>query len=512
MHMLPSDPFIGIIPSSPDALIGFEVLPDSSLFSKTGSASPQSLVASLWASGIKAFDLRFVRTDALQGMRVYLLCRIQAPATRDRQALHQYCQGAAKHVQQIFAVSGYKLQLMVQENALNFVRQPFHLQTIAEIRRKEEILVFSRDYAGIEFYVTYPWEWYSDNTLSYFDSLLQQQGNWLVSIYLEPTHLSTLEENLLDRATSSINRDTLLNGGKQGERIYQTYNIFAQRLEHPYLLRLNVAASNQQILAKVSQIFLQPQQNSMPNPILQYTMHPYEHQAAERNISNLEWIPWGSIRDYEPNSARLRYLTDSKGASMSFNLPSTQAKKLKVLIVFANPRDTSPLRLQQEERLIKEAIRSSRYRDNFESLTILPAATINDLSRALLEDEFHIVHIAAHGNQHGLLMLEDELGKPKPVPQEPLANLFKRYKTIRCVLLNACKGMAQGKSISLGIPYTIAMEGDLDDGEALAFSRGFYEALGAGHEIDVAYEEGCSRVSLTVDKSKLISRLFGPHP
>jgi CHAT domain len=509
MLMRPDDPFIGILPSSSEAIIGFELLPDARLFSKASSASPLSLVDSLWASGIRAFDLRFVRMEPLQGMRVYLLCRIQPPTISDRHILYKYGQGAAKHVQHIFDKSGNKLQLLVQENALNFVRRPFHFQLIAEIRRKEEIQIFSQDYAGVEFYVAYPWEWYCVKEIPYFDSLLQQQGSWLVSIYLEPTHLNALEENLMDRATSSINGDMLLSGGRQGEKIYQTYTAFAQRLERPYLLRINVAASSQQTLAQVSQIFLHQWQNAMPNPVLQYTTHPSEHQAAERNISNLEWLLWGSIRDHEPNSARLRYLTDSKGASMVFHLPTSQAKKLKVLIVFANPKGTSLLHLQQEERLIKEAIRGSRYRDNFESPTILPAATINDLSRALLEDEFHIVHIAAHGNMNGLLVLEDELGNPMPVPQEPLANLFKRYKaTIRCVLLNACKGLAQGESISFGIPYTIAMEGDLDDKAALAFSRGFYEALGAGHEIDVAYEEGQSRVSLTAPQSKSVSQLF----
>ncbi|HEU5378314.1 MAG TPA: CHAT domain-containing protein [Ktedonobacteraceae bacterium] len=506
---MPSDGFfLSILPSSAEALIGFELLPDKSLFARAEAASPLSLVSSLWASGIKAFDLRFVRTDSWQNMRAYLLCRIYLPNIYDRQGLYNYGQGAASHIQHIFAQGGYVLHLLTQED-VNVVRRPFPLQFTGEIRRKEDVFIFSQDFASIEFYITYPWEWYCANPIPYFASLLQQTGNWLVSIYLQPTHLTPLEERLMQRATSEANADMLLNGGAHGKKMYQVYTAFTERLEHPYLLRVTVASPNQRTLDQVSQIFLQQCQTTMPNQVLQQTRDPYERQAAERNICDLEWLPWGSIRDNEPSSARLRYLTDSKGASMVFHLPDTSTGKLKILVVLANPRDAHPLRLQLEGRLLEEAIRRSTYRDNFEKPKVLLAATINDLARALLDDDYHIVHIAAHGDAKGLLILEDELGNSIHVPQQPLANLFKRYnKTIRCVLLNACRGLAQGEKISLGISYTIAMEGSLDDQAALAFSEGFYDSLGAGREIPAAYEEGCSRASLKADGKEFNSRFF----
>lgn len=503
-----SDPFISVLSSSSEAIIGFELQQNTSLNMNTISASWLGLVNSLWGSGITAFDLRFVKTASIQGVKIYLLCRVRPTVTSSQQSLHKYCLGAANHIQQMFQGHGYKMQSLFQEHALAFARQPFYLQAIAEIRRKEEVKILSHDYANAEFYVTYPWEWYCTNPLPYFDALQQQQGTWLVSVYVEPTRLSTSEEQLLNHASSSDIGDTLLEGGIQGKKMYETYTAFARRLERPYLLRISLAASTQQTLSQTSRTFFQ-WQNTVPDPVLQLPRYTHEHQIAKRNLSNLEWISWGNIRDHEPNSARLRYLTDSKGISMVFHLPSSYIEKLKVLIIFANPRQSTLLHLQREERLILEAIRSSRYRDNIEKPTILSAATIHDLSRALLEDNFHIVHIAGHGNEKGLLVLEDELGNPKPVPKEPLANLFLRYRnTIRCVLLNTCEGLDQGERISLGIPYTIAMEGSLDDNAALEFSRGFYEALGAGHEIDTAYEEGSSRASLAASGSRLVSKLF----
>jgi hypothetical protein len=63
--------------------------------------------------------------------------------------------------------------------------------------------------------------------------------------------------------------------------------------------------------------------------------------------------------------------------------------------------------------------------------------------------------------------------------------------------LNACYSLTTGAlTSSLGVPYTIAMEGPISDPAAIEFSRGFYDAIGAGKGISFAYEEGCGRVAL----------------
>src|SRR5438552_16012124 len=97
---------------------------------------------------------------------------------------------------------------------------------------------------------------------------------------------------------------------------------------------------------------------------------------------------------------------------------SQTQQPVKVLLVFANPWNTSHLRLGTEERAIREAIRLSRYRDSI-ALTVRQAATIHDLRRALLDEEFQIVHLAGHGTESGLI-LEDEMGRGYMVPQKAL--------------------------------------------------------------------------------------------
>src|SRR5713226_3849847 len=169
--------------------------------------------------------------------------------------------------------------------------------------------------------------------------------------------------------------------------------------------------------------------------------------------------------------------------------------KIKVLVIFANPRNTNSLRLGAEDRAIQQAIRRSRYRDNIE-LTRCHAATIHDLRQSLLDEAFQIVHVSGHGLNRGLV-LEDEVGNEYIVPQKALAGLFKVYSPpLQSVILNACYSISQGKLISLGVPFTIAMEGPIDDRAAIEFSRGFYDAIGAGRSIDFAYGEGCRTVEL----------------
>lgn len=183
---------------------------------------------------------------------------------------------------------------------------------------------------------------------------------------------------------------------------------------------------------------------------------------------------------------------------------------LSVLIVFANPLGTSALRLGEEDRAITESIRRSKQRNDIE-LTKCHAATVHDLSRALLDEEFRIVHISGHGTHSGLV-LEESDGSRFVVPPAALSKTFSAYASpnghLDCVILNACYSLSTGTLASLGVPYTIAMEGPISDKAAIEFSRGFYDAIGAGKDIDFAYGEGCRRVEMTSPDAQFVSKLL----
>ena len=87
------------------------------------------------------------------------------------------------------------------------------------------------------------------------------------------------------------------------------------------------------------------------------------------------------------------------------------------------------------------------------------------------------------------------------------------YPAIECVLLNACYSTLQGRLLATSIPFTIAMDTPITDGVAIAFSGGFYDALGAGHSIDFAFEEGIFSIKSEVSPCAELPRLIrkGEH-
>lgn len=153
----------------------------------------------------------------------------------------------------------------------------------------------------------------------------------------------------------------------------------------------------------------------------------------------------------------------------------TPAKK--ILILAANPKQTSRLRLDEEVRDIKEGLRLSQQRDKF-ILQQEWAVRPRDVRRAVLDFRPNIIHFSGHGSGTTGLSFEDEIGKEKLVTAEALAGLFGQFaKQVECVVLNACYSEEQALAIAQHIDYVIGMNAAIGDKAALEFAVGFYDAL-----------------------------------
>lgn len=168
----------------------------------------------------------------------------------------------------------------------------------------------------------------------------------------------------------------------------------------------------------------------------------------------------------------------------------------KILILSANPINTSQLRLNEEVREIQAGLERAKNRDKFEIIAKLAVRT-DDLRRALLDYEPHIVHFCGHGAGNQGLALENNLGEMQLVATESLARLFKLFQDkIECVLLNACYSDVQAEAIYQHIDCVVGMNLAIGDRAAIKFAVGFYDALGAGRSYDDAFEFGCSAIDL----------------
>jgi hypothetical protein len=228
-----------------------------------------------------------------------------------------------------------------------------------------------------------------------------------------------------------------------------------------------------------------------------------------------ELVTRGSLSLDPPLAAlTLRATNEAMRRRVSSPPPPTggAAKKWRILLICACPADMPEMRLDAEQKIIRET--TENFRDHLQ-LEIRPAATVHDLRRALLHGVYEIVHISAHGDVQGLF-LENQMGNSSLVTGDALMRLFRKYTrpggSLECVLLNACWAEDVGKTISSAVPTTIAMKEVLSDDAAREFARGFYDALGAGKIIEEAYEEGIVCVNLAVPYAEFAPKIFPRSP
>jgi hypothetical protein len=170
--------------------------------------------------------------------------------------------------------------------------------------------------------------------------------------------------------------------------------------------------------------------------------------------------------------------------------------KQTILILAANPKGTTPLRLDEEVREIDAGLQRAKHREQF-VLEQKWAVRPRDIQRAMLDINPQIIHFSGHGTGDEGLVFEDETGGAKLVDGEALAGLFELFaEQIECVVLNGCYSEVQANALTQHINYVIGMNKAIGDRAAIEFAVGFYDALGAGRPVEFAYRFGCAAIRL----------------
>ena len=169
--------------------------------------------------------------------------------------------------------------------------------------------------------------------------------------------------------------------------------------------------------------------------------------------------------------------------------------QLKILFLGANPLNTLRIRLDEEVKQIQTNLKLAKERNNLEFKQAW-AVTTDLLMQSILDESPNIVHFSGHGEREGII-LQDESGGSKIITAEALANLFKLFKdSMECIILESCYSEPQAQAIKLYIPYVIGMKSGITDRASIAFSTGFYKAIGAGKDIPFAFELGKAAIQL----------------
>jgi tetratricopeptide (TPR) repeat protein len=216
-------------------------------------------------------------------------------------------------------------------------------------------------------------------------------------------------------------------------------------------------------------------------------------------------LPWEAMFDPEADEYLcqrepiVRYVETAQPAT-----PLLVDPPLRVLGLISAPRDLPALDVTEERRRLTDAIADLGHHQQVE-LVWAAHGTWPCLQEALLDGHWHVLHFIGHGGvDHGVgvLALEDELNPDKTnlVSSARFARLLHACRPVpRLVVLNSCQsGEAAGDLLSStaaslvqsGISASVAMQFVVTDPAALAFSRGFYQALAHNHPVDEAVRLG----------------------
>lgn len=182
---------------------------------------------------------------------------------------------------------------------------------------------------------------------------------------------------------------------------------------------------------------------------------------------------------------------------------------MKVLVLQANPHDTEVLRLPVEAREIRRKL--ALQHDN--ELILAGAVRPSDLQELLQQCQPDVVHFSGHGNQGGLLVLEDDKGASAPIPGSALAGIFEATRaTVKCVVLNSCYSQDQAEAIIEKVPCVVGINSEINDEDAIAFAASFYGALGFSSTVQQAFDAACALITYSEDYGPKMQTQNGVNP
>jgi NTP pyrophosphatase (non-canonical NTP hydrolase) len=193
-------------------------------------------------------------------------------------------------------------------------------------------------------------------------------------------------------------------------------------------------------------------------------------------------------RDLEPSVKRQ---LESGTSDLAIEVGASFSK-VRVLFVACSPSSEARVRGDRELRAIRQSINAMRREGDIE-IRDLTAATPDDLRRALLQEDFDIIHFSGHSNSR-VLCFEDERGEAQEISLDSLATYVGTNLSVRCVVLNSCESLS-ALTVTMA-DYTVGMDENIEDDAAIKFATGFYDAVGAGKEIEAAVEEGRNAAEL----------------
>jgi tetratricopeptide (TPR) repeat protein len=222
-------------------------------------------------------------------------------------------------------------------------------------------------------------------------------------------------------------------------------------------------------------------------------------------------LPWEVLHDGARPLATGADVAFSRYHSALAAIPSSAAKQsdfdadpLRILMVLAAPTDQEVLQLQKEaEHLRSELQQGYNNSKNAVTLTILEQPGREELTQALEQGRYDILHYAGHSNLGmsggDLYLVSDRTGLTEVLSGDDLAGLLAN-NGVHMAVFNSCRGVQAANIgdrvneigsladalLKRGVPAVLAMAERIPDDVALNLSRLFYRNLKQRLPVDLS--------------------------
>jgi tetratricopeptide (TPR) repeat protein len=159
------------------------------------------------------------------------------------------------------------------------------------------------------------------------------------------------------------------------------------------------------------------------------------------------------------------------------------------------PEEEKFIELEKEQERLIEAI-GNLVSEKKVLVEFMELGSLEEIEKSLENGKHHIVHISGHGkflnfisSKLGILYLEKEGGDTEVVSGFELAEVLRRYNSIKMVMLSACEtGRAEefgiaGALVKGGIPVVVGMHYSITDSASTLFTSTFYDGICKGNNI-----------------------------
>ncbi|HNZ02192.1 MAG TPA: ATP-binding protein [Anaerolineaceae bacterium] len=383
-----------------------------------------------------AYSLRYVSHPAEGRIDVFLICRFLINDDQDPSILEQYWADISAHLNS----HGLPHQPVCSQDQLGLdtILSPFTAQSaIVEVRQHETLILLMT--VNAEAYVIHPYWRAKDSFLEPFEVMLRQNQPVAVSVYLEPTDLTTDEFNSLSEAgylaQTVADMDTPVQSttgirrrrDPGAELVGKIYTEYLKSLDEPFIMVIQALSPNPNSAWTVARSFassmassnnLETDASSLPSSSdLVVPRNPDEYSRALNTFTNLLWSAWGETKS-GLHKERLPFLCGASGASSAFRFPISIRGGVPGIAIRQQPPDFEPG--QRPGDVTRDQVLLGTYRRGGRAIVRL-----NDLSRHTL-----ITGFTGSGKTNTVLFLLNQIWKDHHIPFLVIEAAKKEYRAL----------------------------------------------------------------------------------